>query len=302
MVETLLKYRQDSILVVVTIVVSLFSYQSLHALPYYPQQWPWLVLGIITVLTLMSPRVGIAAALLFQVPAIGRISVELGIGYLAASLILIASSGDKLINAFLLLSVVAAGGWFHQLTYLLFVVPPVAGLILGTSGGMVLAMSAALFVQWLGMISGRTMLGVMFTGGAEPLFHTMPPVTSILESSWLRTGFSNLNLPSVAATLLRSYVIDPQLVAEVGLWAVSGYFAARLARPERRWSQHNALALAAGTGILVIGHILIPWGLGGYPIPPVNVLGTGLASGLIGFLSYPLLEYAGQLSTGFDLR
>lgn len=300
--ENLIKYRRDGTLAVTAVIIGLLSYQALHALPYYPQQWPWLVLSIIAVLTLINPRVGVAAALLFHAPAIGRISMELGIGYLAASLILVASAGDRTLSIFFLLSAVVAGSWFQPFTYLLFVVPPLAGLILGTTGGMVLGASAALFAQLLGMITGRATFGVMITGGAEPLFQSLPPVTSILELSWLQTGLSNLNLLSVATTLLRPYVLDPQLVAEVGLWTVSGYFAGRVTRQDRRWSRQSALAITVGAGILMLGHLLIPWGLGGSYVSPVQVLITGLVSGLAGFLVHPALEYADQLSAGLDLR
>lgn len=286
--------RQLVLIPLIAIGVSAFVYHAIRALSYYPDRWPFLITGAIVAACLINPRTGVSGALLFILPAISHVSIELGTIYAVLCLLLIASTGDKLVSAFFLLSLVVLGAWLPLATYLLFAVPLLAGLIFGDSAGALLGLLAALTVQVIGMITGKGMIGVVFTGGSQPLYTSVPPVASLTDMGWLRQAWSNLRFAEVLYRLTYPYVTSPLLLGQLGLWAIAAYFTGRLSSGRAQWERRNALAVGIGSMILLVGYLLAPIFLGDVEVPLALAVKIAVASTVGAFAIYPVLVEANR--------
>ncbi len=292
---SLSSHRQLLLIPLIAIGVSAFVYHAIHALPYYPDKWPILITGAIVAACLVNPRMGVSGALLFILPTISHVSIELGTIYAVLCLLLISSTGDKLISACFLLSLVVLGAWLPLGTYLLFAAPLLAGLIFGESGGTLLGILTALVIQAIGIVTGKGMIGVVFTGGSEPLFTSpLPPVSSLADMGWLREAQNHLQFGEVLSKLIYPYVASPLLLGQVGLWAVAAYFTARLSSGRAQWERRNVLAVGVGGAILLVGHVLAPIFLGEVTVPMLLAVEIAVASTVGALAFYPILVEANK--------
>ncbi|MBI3943971.1 MAG: hypothetical protein HY326_13215 [Chloroflexi bacterium] len=288
------KYWGIVLNVILGLAFAAFTLLALTWVPYYPPQWDKLVVGLVFVVTVANPAWGVVACLAVLALPVAHVSLEIGEGYILAALLLVLSSGNRLVTTFLLMAMGAIAIWAPAAAPALLIVPILSGLILGKQSGTAFTICVATFTQILGMITGTRAIGVLFAGGATPLYPMPAPVNNLSNLQWLVQSLNQLDMGAVYSQLFIPYVHDPLLVGQIGVWAVAAYVAGALSdiwRPGWRWIWRPILASA---GVLLVGHWLLLWSLGENTVTlPLLVLAT-LLSTLIAFGIYPVLSTANR--------
>lgn len=270
----------------------------LSALPFYPQEWKWLLAIGVGVVWFFSPKSGTALALLSIAPAVAFQAVSLLPIYTGFAIVTgaLGPYGFLVVGAG---AAVAASG----LPMVLTLAVPFA-LAFGSKAKAVIgAVITCLLLEIFILVSGSNPGAVI--PASSLVFETgamKAALGSLIETSWLasipdeaKRGFPQL------VELVRSYARYPMLVAEVAIWAAAVATATSLRVGAGLHSAASYLVAPALVGVVLLaGYAIAPPMLGA---PPVSVASLALGLLMLGALaaaaSRPLHKTAALL--GQDL-
>ncbi len=207
----------------------------------------------IGVLALMSTGIAVLAAVIML--ALPILAADLVIG---AAFVIVGFASVQYLShyngrIYLLITASFVGAAFGPA----WAIPVLAGYLLGTSEGTVVALLACLTIEAAGIVGGSEALGPIVTGGIAPGVAQFGTVENLLGFGWVGDAISSLD----PANLLDSFsgVQDvPLLLIQPVLWAMGAGVAGSLRKgpTDARRPLFGLIAAAAGTLTIAAGSMV----------------------------------------------
>jgi class 3 adenylate cyclase len=276
---------------------ALVVFLALTGLDVEPALVPIVAAAIVAGLAFISTELGTLAAIVAIAipvfaadPIVGLFFIVLG---LATTRYLGAEGG----RSFLIVALSVAGALLGPLWAGVLV----AGYLLGSVQGAVIAGLSCLLLEFLGFGQGLESIGPLLTGGpVEPLLQFDGLAGGLFSSQWATESVRAVNAESVndAYSTLGGVSHPIALVLQPLLWAGTAALVATLGGTARRrlGPLYALLALVAGVLVLAVGTALIhtladvPLSLGDLAVPSLSSLAIALLIAAIWELVFPFEE------------
>jgi class 3 adenylate cyclase len=234
---------------------------ALTALPFFPRAArPLIALGC-GVLGLLAPAVGVLALVILLAIPLAAADFLAGLAFLLVGLASVQALGQRGARAF----VVVALAFLAAMLKAEWALAPLAGYVMGSSDGAVLAFVAVALVEVAGIALGRPSTGVLATGGVKPLadLAVLHALRDPLSFRWLAAAVAKLDVDRVLKTFaavqaVPLLVVQPLLAA--GAAALSGTLA-------KRDAPLRSIAAVGGSTVVLAGASLVAMGVLHGPVP-----------------------------------
>lgn len=278
------------------------TFLALAAVGFYPGVLPGAIAFVVGVLGLLAPGIGVLVFVLATGVPLAAGDILAGALFMLLGFATIQYLADDHGRNFLIIALAFAG----TLVGAEWAVAVVAGLLLGSGEGAVVAFLACLAIEVAGLLLGRPAIGVLATGGSPSAaivdLARVAALRDPLTFGWVADSLGRLDagLFTRAVTTLRDPV---QFVVQPFLWAAAAALASLLRRQptDPRRGIGALVAAAAGIAALAVGSITLnlivdgPVSLGvlalAAAVSAVVALGTAVASEWV-FTLQPAAEQA----------
>jgi len=205
--------------------IAVVAMGGLSATNYYPSPMRLLIVAVAFGLSLLSPSAGIAVLLAAIALPMLVADLATGVVFAIAAAVALGYLSERRSSPFLVigLAMVAAsfgGQW---------AVPVLAGYLLGSSEGGIVAVLACVALEGAGLLLGVPMVGAVVAGGSKAAVH-FRPVAQPFAFAWLGRALHGASAERLIAAFTSAKYV-PALVAQPVAWGVAAWLAGHFPRP-----------------------------------------------------------------------
>lgn len=241
--------------------LALATFAALQAMSFRPLWGSLLFAGAAGLLTLAAVDLGVLTTIIAVAlpltaadPVIGIAFIVLGI----ASIRYLGADGGAV-------ALLIAGGVAGAIAGPVWVIPALAGVVLGASEGALAAALACAGVEMLGLLTGKERLFGLVTGGSDATrlldFASDKVPQSLFAAGWLQETFSGFGSETIDRVAAAFGSADRPLVLVIQplLWAAGAIVAGVIAREARRRRNPllSAVAALGGVSVPAIGAVVL---------------------------------------------
>lgn len=226
-------------------VIGAATFLGMQAMGASPPVLVFTAAAVVAALAGFAPDLGVIGAIIvLSVPLLAAEPV-LGVLFLVVGVVAARYSDITEARGFIVISAAVLGTALGPV----WAVVALAGAILGSAGGALAAAAACLIIQLIGLLTGSAAIGVVVTGGTEPLlgFAAMPE--SLLAVGWIPASLRSIDgvavnrvVTAVSSADHGMALISQPLLSGLGA-AIAGYGG--------RWADRSGKVVPAIIGVVV---------------------------------------------------